>query len=208
MNYLTGLLLSQAQFHQFLAQHTDVLSAEFFKLNNSECTICREATLGDSKTDTTIIKITDCSHIFHRMCITEWLETDEGAKTCPICRDALFDKPDRVAAAFASMNDACADAMEQEYWQETDAVWEAELAEEQAEYEAELRSAEENDENDKDEEESSDSESHRDIVALDDEDNDDVEDLGDGSEATVDVNVSNRKTENVDAEDDETDLEE
>jgi hypothetical protein len=103
-----------------------------------------------------------------------------------MCRDDLFGKSDRLAAALNAMNTAFADAAEQEYWDEMEAEWEAELEEEEAE--------------------SNDIDAHDNVG----EEDDDVEDFGDDSEATVDVHNFNkpvRKIENVKDEDDEKDLE-
>eukprot|EP00834_Sanchytrium_tribonematis_P007113 NODE_597_length_5571_cov_0.535270.p3 type:complete len:161 gc:universal NODE_597_length_5571_cov_0.535270:4255-3773(-) len=54
--------------------------------NESECGICHEKL----PTMELIVK-TDCSHEFHRHCITKWYNSNIGSHgTCPICRDPLF----------------------------------------------------------------------------------------------------------------------
>ena len=44
-------------------------------IGSETCSICNDETFADTQTP--------CSHIFHRVCITEWYHIQ---KTCPMCR--------------------------------------------------------------------------------------------------------------------------
>lgn len=50
------------------------------------CTICLENIYPIE-----LIAHTDCLHLFHRQCLTTWLETKN---TCPLCRSFLGEIPD------------------------------------------------------------------------------------------------------------------
>jgi hypothetical protein len=48
------------------------------EINNDECSICLDVINATSK-----IKLINCNHIFHRVCIAEWTKINN---TCPLCR--------------------------------------------------------------------------------------------------------------------------
>lgn len=69
---------------------TDIVSTYFHDRNDDDkCPICAEADPFDQP-DNRVVK-TPCGHIFHRMCLSSWLETlgDRGG-TCPSCRELLY----------------------------------------------------------------------------------------------------------------------
>ena len=51
------------------------------KINNEECTICKDEIEEGIKLK--------CSHIFHTIYIKEWFKINQ---TCPLCRTSLIDK--------------------------------------------------------------------------------------------------------------------
>jgi hypothetical protein len=50
------------------------------------CLICHDNYNINSMIDNKIVKITDCSHIYHKECIEKWFEYNES---CPLCRKPL-----------------------------------------------------------------------------------------------------------------------
>jgi len=52
---------------------------------DERCPVC----LDDYQADDELLKITDCSHWFHRGCLEQWLG---GANTCPVCRKRVKGK--------------------------------------------------------------------------------------------------------------------
>ena len=58
-------------------------------LNNTEasCSICLEHYTHEDPAS----QVTQCGHIFHTPCMTEWVES--GSSTCPMCRAQLFTPP-------------------------------------------------------------------------------------------------------------------
>jgi len=55
---------------------------------DERCPVC----LDDYHADDELLKITDCSHWFHRGCLEQWLG---GANTCPVCRKRVKGKKRR-----------------------------------------------------------------------------------------------------------------
>jgi len=56
--------------------------------SDERCPVC----LDDYQADDELLKITDCSHWFHRGCLEQWLG---GANTCPVCRKRVEGKKRR-----------------------------------------------------------------------------------------------------------------
>lgn len=53
-------------------------------LNNNTCSICL-----DKFTEGEDVIISECSHVFHRECVLEWLQKKDG---CPMCRQSMWDE--------------------------------------------------------------------------------------------------------------------
>ena len=51
------------------------------KINNEECTICKDEIEEGIKLN--------CKHIFHKTCIIEWFNINQS---CPLCRTSFIDK--------------------------------------------------------------------------------------------------------------------
>ena len=84
MKFLTELLqylskLSTTEVHLQLIFHCDKTIILFLTLKMlSACPICTEIFTLNSKTSSTV-----CGHVFHKMCISKWLEDQNS---CPRCR--------------------------------------------------------------------------------------------------------------------------
>jgi hypothetical protein len=50
--------------------------------NNENCSICFE-----NFKDNEIVNVTNCNHIYHNNCISEWTKIN---KTCPLCRESIL----------------------------------------------------------------------------------------------------------------------
>lgn len=59
---------------------------------DERCPVC----LDDYQPDDELLKITDCSHWFHRGCLEQWLS---NANTCPVCRKRVKGKKRRDSTA-------------------------------------------------------------------------------------------------------------
>jgi len=55
---------------------------------DERCPVC----LDDYQADDELLRITDCSHWFHRCCLEQWLG---NANTCPVCRKRVKGKKRR-----------------------------------------------------------------------------------------------------------------
>lgn len=49
---------------------------------DTNCAVCQDAVLVGTR-------LRNCNHVFHRACITQWLET---SSRCPVCRDDVRDQ--------------------------------------------------------------------------------------------------------------------
>ncbi|KAG7572205.1 Zinc finger RING-type [Arabidopsis suecica] len=57
--------------------------------DESTCSICLEEVFNDDEDDKRIIKLPDCSHRFHKVCIFEWLMR---CNSCPLCRRIVLEE--------------------------------------------------------------------------------------------------------------------
>jgi hypothetical protein len=95
-------ILSEIGLKQFFADSVEHLPEDYFETNETECSICQDASIDDEITHGNIVKIKDCTHEFHRTCLYEWLDTHDSVKTCPLCRDNLYTKPESIDKACAN----------------------------------------------------------------------------------------------------------
>jgi hypothetical protein len=105
MEALNRMLTSSIRLNQFLADHAEKLPADHLSANDTTCPICEEAYL-EEDANHTVSKIKDCSHAFHRGCLTEMLDTEDEAKSCPMCDNNILDKLDRKEQATKALEEA------------------------------------------------------------------------------------------------------
>ena len=78
---------------------------DYYLAHNTECNICQDAEITNATEmttnvlvpSTTIVKVETCSHIFHKVCLHEWLISARSSKheaTCPMCRAVLLTNPE------------------------------------------------------------------------------------------------------------------
>ncbi|PVI02235.1 hypothetical protein DM02DRAFT_653702 [Periconia macrospinosa] len=63
---------------------------ECYATNTDECPICAEGFKTSEAEAGDIAKAIVCGHIFHRECLTEWVNAHTKS-TCPYCREVLFE---------------------------------------------------------------------------------------------------------------------
>lgn len=75
-----------------------ILPNDYYITNNTECDICQEGdNAGNEPCSASVVQIRQCRHIFHNVCLAEWMVrsfTDNGSATCPMCRAVLVRDPD------------------------------------------------------------------------------------------------------------------
>jgi hypothetical protein len=119
MEVLNRMLTSSIRLNQFLTDHVEMLPADQLSTIDTTCPICEEAYLQEDANHT-VSKITACSHTFHRSCLAEILDTEDGTKSCPACRNDVYNTSDRKENSTKALEDAWVNAHREAHLEERD----------------------------------------------------------------------------------------
>lgn len=119
MEVLNRMLTSSIRLNQFLTDHVETLPAGHLPTNDTTCSLCEEAYLQEDANHT-VSKITACSHAFHRSCLAEILNADDGNKSCPTCSKDVYNSPDSKDTLAKTLEDAWDNAHREAHLEDKD----------------------------------------------------------------------------------------
>ena len=100
------------------------LSNDYFRVHNTECSICHsadrathppETTVTPQIAPTSIVQTATCAHVFHELCLYTWVTTQLATRhaTCPMCRHVLVHNPNTATTMLAEVSERL-EALERE----------------------------------------------------------------------------------------------
>ncbi|KAL6705619.1 hypothetical protein ACN47E_006566 [Coniothyrium glycines] len=90
-----------ADLEKFFTEDVENLSDEYYINSGTECVICKsdaeadQPTTADSICNRAVVKIKACNHIFHKLCLYTWFQSQLARNeeaTCPMCRRTLIER--------------------------------------------------------------------------------------------------------------------
>jgi hypothetical protein len=97
----------------------EAMSNDYFLSHSSYCGICQCAESADAGVNegisfsrTAVLKTKACGHIFHKICLSTWFDTqisNDSNATCPMCRHVLAEPsemPTSIATELRNISEA------------------------------------------------------------------------------------------------------